>query len=112
MSKTLFIDMDGTLVKHNYDPQNTEDEILPGVFEFLSNTKEMGCFHVLTTNRSKKNCEKILAVFADKISFAFDLELYDLPVGIRILINDNKGSEVRAIAIPLTRDQGLEEVNL
>jgi hypothetical protein len=42
----------------------------------------------------------------------FDQVICDLPVGPRFLVNDSKGKEVRAVAIALDRDSGIESVEL
>ncbi len=107
MSKTLFIDLDGTLVYHNYRPLEEADRILPGVLDFLTEARAKGYFVVLTTNRSQEKAQGALDLLKNSIQFNFDRALYDLPVGIRVLINDNKDQEVRALAMPLERNKGL-----
>lgn len=110
MPKTLFIDLDGTLVRHNYTPFDVDDVLLPGVIDFLLEAKRTACFCVLTTNRSALAAEKILNRLRDEIDFVFNVTLFDLPVGIRVLINDTKEDEVRAIAIPVQRNVGLKDI--
>lgn len=110
MRKTLFIDLDGTLVFHNYYPREIEDQFLPGALEFLEKASASGHYCVLTTNRSEENSRAVLSTLRDLIGFSFDRAMYELPVGVRVLINDNKDHEVRAIAVPLERNKGLESV--
>lgn len=110
MPKTLFIDLDGTLVFHNYHPREVEDQFLPGALDFLEKARALNNYCVLTTNRSEENSRAVISALRNLIGFSFDREIYELPVGIRVLINDNKNDEVRAIAIPLERNKGLERV--
>lgn len=112
MSKTIFIDLDGTLVLHNYSPSTQEDQFLPGSLEFLANARAKGYYCVLTTNRNESNSKRVIFLLRKLINFEFDRTIFDLPVGIRILINDNKDNEVRAIAFPVTRNFGLNEVQI
>lgn len=112
MPKTLFIDLDGTLVRHNYTPFDVDDVLLPGALEFLLDARRAGHFCILTTNRSAAAAERILARLRTEAGFVFERTLFDLPVGVRVLINDTKGDEVRAVAIPVPRDQGLEGIRL
>jgi ribonucleotide monophosphatase NagD (HAD superfamily) len=112
MSKTIFIDLDGTLVIHNYKPLIVSDVFLPGATDFLINAKAQNCYCILTTNRSKENSQEVISYLLSEHNFKFDREIYDLPVGIRYLINDNKDDEVRAIAIPLERNLGLINISI
>jgi beta-phosphoglucomutase-like phosphatase (HAD superfamily) len=106
--KTYFIDMDGTLVKHNYHPREIPDIILPGVVEFLLKLRSNGCYCILTTSRSELECKSILLRFKFEHSFEFDRHIYGLPSNIRVLINDNKNGLIKALAIAVDRDSGLE----
>lgn len=112
MSKTIFIDLDGTLVFHNYSPTSTEDTFLPGAIEFLINAKKRNDYCILTTNRSEENSQFVIDFLKNNYNFIFNREIYDLPVGIRIIVNDNKNDEIRAIAIPVTRNVGLKEISI
>ncbi len=106
--KTYFIDMDGTLVKHNYNPREVPDVILPGVVEFLQKLRTNDCFCILTTSRSEVECTGILQKFRTEYSFEFDKSIYDLPSNVRVLINDSKNGLVKAVAIAVERDNGLK----
>ena len=112
MSKTIFIDLDGTLVIHNYRPLIVDDVFLPGAIDFLVKARQSGYFCILTTNRSKINSKNLIDYLNYNHDFKFDREMYDLPVGIRFIINDNKDEEVRAIAIPLVRNFGLKDISI
>ena len=60
--KTYFIDIDGTLVKHNYDPENIPEEFLPGALDFLKSISSE-CV-ILTTSRSPENIKNFLFLLA------------------------------------------------
>lgn len=112
MSKTIFIDLDGTLVFHNYQPNTEKDVFLPGAIEFLLNARTKGYYCVLTTNRSESNSREVISSLRKLINFEFDRTIFDLPVGIRVLINDNKDEEVRALAFAIDRNVGLYGVEI
>ena len=112
MSKTVFIDLDGTIVFHNYEPLKVKDKFLPGVLSFLKKLKDENFFCILTTNRSKEMAEPVILMLKKEIQFEFDREIFDLPVGVRVLINDNKNEEVRAIAFAVNRNTGLTNLTI
>lgn len=110
---TVFIDLDGTLVKHVPIPSETgEDiEVLDGTAEKLKEFKEKGYYVILATSRPH---HKIFGVL-DKlksIGIEFDQLICDLPVGPRHMINDMKGNEVRTIAHVLKRDEGIKKIRI
>jgi hypothetical protein len=109
MAKTIFIDLDGTIVKHNYTPLITPDVLLPGALEFLTVAMRAGHTLILTTNRNIDECIDTLSML-QLHGIKFRDTLCGIPVGIRILINDNKDNEIRAVAIPVERDKGLENI--
>lgn len=110
---TVFVDLDGTLVKHVEVPSETGEEIklLPGSVEKLKEFQERGLMIVLTTSRPQ---HKIIHVAAKlrAAGLVFDQIISDLPLGPRHLINDSKDSEVRAYAYPLKRDAGIGALEL
>jgi len=106
MPNTYFLDLDGTIVKHNYTPDKVQDMLLPGVLEELQRAVARGDVLILTTNRSIDNCADILTKLAE-LGIIFQHQLFNLPAGVRVLVNDTKGDEVRAKAIPVIRNQGL-----
>lgn len=110
MSKTIFIDLDGTLVFHNYEPLIQDDIFLPGAIDFLIRCRQSNYYCILTTNRSKINSYQVIEHLYFNYNFKFDREIFDLPVGIRFIINDNKNEEIRAIAIPVERNFGLKDI--
>jgi histidinol phosphatase-like enzyme len=112
LKKTIFIDLDGCLVKHNYYPLLQEEEYLDGSIEKLLEWRDKGYYIILTTGRTFYGCKN---VFTDlkKFDFTFDQILCELPPTKRILINDNKFEGVdKAQAICITRDVGIGSIEI
>lgn len=107
---TVFIDLDGCLVKHNYYPLTSPDEWIDGSLRALLDLKKGNRYVILVTSRTKVMCEKILAELKQEHGFEFDREYYELPTGPRIVINDYKVEPLKepvlkAIAYNIERDQ-------
>ena len=106
LNHTWFIDIDGTIVKHN-GYLTGDDELLPGVKE-LWKTIPKDDKIILTTSRKKeesKSTENFLALN----DIRYDYVIYDLPTGERILLNDIKPQGLKtSIAWNVTRDKGYE----
>ena len=111
--KTLFCDLDGTLIKHQATP-NYENEIL-----FENSLKSLVEFKneninnkiIITTARTKKN--KIIKLLKD-LNIPFDDVLCGLNSGPRILINDVKTNQnfiLMANSINVYRDTGIDFIN-
>jgi len=110
---TIFIDLDGTLIKHVPIPSETgEDiEILDGTPEKLKEFREKGYYVVLTTSRPHHKIFGILSKLKS-LGIVFDQIICDLPVGPRHIINDMKGGEVRSIAHVLKRNEGIRKIKI
>ena len=116
MKKTLFIDIDGTLVKHKGNLTNMfigEMEVLPGVLEKLNEWNENGHYIILTTGRKecfRKTTEEHLL----KNGIFYDQLIMGLTRGERVVINDIKpGNDMSvAKAIQINRDEGLKNVSI
>lgn len=105
LTKTWLFDLDGTLVKHN-GYKNGGDVLLPGVLEFFCSIPENDVVIILTARSSKYS--EITESFLQENGIYFDFIMYDLPVGERILFNDEKPSGLKtAYAYNLIRDKGL-----
>ena len=105
LSKTWLFDLDGTLVKHN-GYKYGGDELLPGVSEFFESISKDDVVVILTARSSEYAEETEKFLIDNKIYF--DYIIYDLPVGERILMNDEKPSGLKtAYAYNLVRDSGL-----
>jgi uncharacterized HAD superfamily protein len=115
-NKTLFIDIDGTLIKHfgNLTHQITkEPEILEGVLEKMNEWDKKGYNIILTTGR-RENLREITKVQLLKLGIFYDQLIMGIGGGIRILINDKKieNNEDTAFAIVINRNEGLKNINL
>ena len=107
LSHTWFIDLDGSIVKHNGYIVDKEDSLLDGVSFFFKNipTKDI---IIITTSRKKKFKKKTIE-FLKKNKIRFNEIMFDLPYGERILINDIKPNQKlkTSISINLKRNYGL-----
>jgi FMN phosphatase YigB (HAD superfamily) len=104
--KTWFIDLDGTIVKHNGYKMG-EDELLTESKNFFDNLNKND-YIVITTAR-KKEFEKMTVDFLIKNNIRFDLILFDLPTGERLLINDKKPDGTKtAYSININRNEGIK----
>lgn len=105
LGKTFFIDLDGTIVRHNAYLQSG-DELLEGVLDFWNNFSSQDVI-IITTARS--SCYREMTInFLNKNSLRFDHLIMDLPKGIRYLLNDNKpDGSLTAYAVNLKRDGGV-----
>jgi hypothetical protein len=110
LAHTWFIDIDGTVLVHN-GYKNGADSLLPGIEDFWAGIPVCDTI-VLLTAREERLRGQTLEVFK-RFSLRFDLALFDLPVGERILINDAKPRGLAtAIAVNLPRDRGLSGVDV
>tara|TARA_B100001059_G_scaffold206279_1_gene216969 strand:+ start:1057 stop:1416 length:360 start_codon:yes stop_codon:yes gene_type:complete len=115
--KTIFCDLDGTLVKHSnpIDVQNPnlELEVLPGTHERLVEWDTKGYYIVITTGR-KESARQPTIKQLSRAGIIYDQLIMGFGGGDRILINDRKKDSERdtASVINLTRDKGVEDVEL
>ena len=114
--KTIFCDLDGTLVKHSnpIDVQNPnlELEVLPGTHERLVEWDTKGYYIVITTGRKESARESTVKQMR-RAGINYDQLIMGFGGGDRILINDRKEGSDRntAYVINLTRNKGLENEN-
>ncbi len=87
---TWLIDIDGTIVKHNGYKIDGYDTLLDGVKDFFNQINKNDKI-ILLTAREGKYLED-LKLFLKENNIRYDYLLTDMPVGERILINDNKPS--------------------
>lgn len=116
MKKTLFIDIDGTLVKHKNSLSKVileEPEILPGVIEKINKWDADGHIIILTTGR-KESMRKITEEQMQKLGIYYSQLVMGLTRGERILINDKKPDYemTTASAIEVNRNEGLININI
>ena len=110
LGHTWVLDFDGTLVKHN-GYMNGKDEWLPGALEFLHSIPE-GDYILILTSREKEARQQTEA-FIKAAGVRYDDIKFEMPMGERILFNDDKPSGLRcAYAVNPKRDQGLEHITI
>ena len=114
--KTIFCDLDGTLVKHS-NPINIQDpyfelEVLPVVHEKLIEWDTKG-YHVVITTGRKESARESTVKQMSRAGINYDQLIMGFGGGDRILINDRKEGSDRdtAYVINLTRNKGLENEN-
>ena len=106
LPKTWIFDVDGTLVKHNGYLIDGYDTLLDGVKETFNKIDNSDTI-ILLTAREEKYIDD-LKQFLEKNSIRYNYLLSDIPVGERLLINDNKPSGlITAYAINKKRDEKL-----
>ena len=116
-SKTIFCDLDGTLVKHRnpVEAQNPdlELEVLPGTHDKLREWDSKGYYIIITTGRkisaresTKKQLQRA-GIFYDQLIMGFG-------GAFRYIINDRKpnGSRNYASAINLIRNEGINNIKI
>ncbi len=110
LGHTWVLDFDGTLVEHN-GYKTGEDKFLPGAKEFLNSIPKYD-FVLILTAREKEAREKTERFLAEN-NIRYNQILFEMPMGERILINDDKPSGLRcAYAITPERNQGLENLRI
>lgn len=112
LSHTWLIDLDGTIVKHNYYLSNNKDLFLKGVRVFLKKIPKNDVIIFLTSR--KKKFKKSTISFLLKNKVRFNSIIFDLPFGERILMNDIKPKNKlkTAMSINLIRDRGLSKFQI
>ncbi|MBQ4493279.1 MAG: hypothetical protein II972_01565 [Elusimicrobiaceae bacterium] len=90
LAHTWIFDVDGTIVKHNGYKIDGKDTLLEGVKEFFATLPKEDKV-VLLTSRTKQQIED-LKVFLKENNIRYDVIISDMPMGERILVNDDKPS--------------------
>ena len=114
-SKTIFCDLDGTLVKHSnpVDIQNPdyELEVLPGTHDKLREWDFKGYYIIITTGR-KRSAREATKKQLSRAGILYDELIMGFGGGDRIIINDRKPNSDRdtTYAINLDRNEGLINV--
>ena len=110
--KTIFLDIDGTIIKHPGDyclifKNADKNKLLPGVKEMFLEWEREGSFIILTTGR--KECLRELTE-KQLLSHGlfWDMLIMGIGNGPRLLINDLKpDGRVAGFAINVERNKGL-----
>lgn len=113
--KTLFIDIDGTILKHLHtisDAQLNDPEILPGVVQKINEWDSQGHKIIFVTAR-KESTRHITESQLKKFGLAWDMLIMGAASGERIIINDklNESHANRATSINVITNQGFQEIN-
>lgn len=103
LNHTWFIDLDGTILKHN-GYLNNNDQLLPGVIE-LWNRIPKDDYIIITTGRTEEYRESSLKILEIN-GLRYDHAIFGLPLGERIVVNDKKPNLLTAIAWNVDRDKG------
>ena len=114
--KTIFCDIDGTLVKHT-PPNNTSRpdykmELLDGTLEILMEWDKRGYNIILTTGR-KESLRKVTEQQLSEVGIFYDQLVMGIGGGPRILINDCKDNgDQFASAINIERNKGIKNIQI
>ena len=117
MSKTIFCDLDGTLVEHN-DPISVQDPnlelvVLPGTHQKLKEWDSKGYYIIITTGRKKSAREATIKQLS-KAGIVYDDLIMGFGGATRYIINDRKKDSNldTAYAINIDRNKGVGDVKL
>lgn len=116
MKKTLFIDIDGCLIKHNGNLTKqikSEVQLLPGVIEKLNKWEAEGHKIILTTGR-KESMKELTIRQLESVGIFYDQLIMGINRGERIIINDKKPNNDMCVAsvIEIPRNVGLKNVEI
>jgi hypothetical protein len=110
LNKTWIFDLDGTLVRHN-GYKNGTDEFLSGAKDFLLSIPEGDAVIILTSR--PEEFHDITVKFLNENHIKYHKIIFNIPIGERLLFNDNKPSGLRtSYAVTCERDQGLEHIKI
>ena len=113
--KTLFIDIDGTILKHQgsfSDISLKEATLLPHARERMNEWCSKEYKIILTTGR-RESMRNTTELQLDKLGIPYDQLVMGLSKGNRIVINDRRpnGNDT-AFAVNIDRDCGLGDVEI
>jgi len=114
--KTIFCDIDGTLVKHApptiaANPKH-KMELLDGTLEKLLEWDKKGYNIILITGR-KESLRSITEKQLSEVGIFYDQLVMGIGGGIRYLINDKKPEGIKtAFNICLDRDKGINNIKI
>lgn len=113
--KTIFIDLDGTMVKHMHaisEVYFNDVTLLPGVREKLNEWDSQGHKIVLVTAR-KESVRELTVSQLNALGIAYDQLVMGVSTGTRLMINDKLNAEDpnRAEAINVLTDAGFNSIS-
>lgn len=114
--KTVFIDIDGTLLFHHGDAiaQLAEyPELLEGVREKLI-TWDRKCYNIILTTGRRESTRHVTEVQLQNCGIIYDQLIMGIGGGERVVINDLKpgSNEPTASAYCIERNAGLGAINI
>ena len=108
LPKTWIFDLDGTIVKHNGYLIDGKDTLLEGARDFFRSIPKEDYVLILSSRKKKYRRKTIKFLRQNKIRF--DEIRFDMPVGERILVNDEKPKGLKtSLAINTKRDEFMKE---
>jgi len=116
-SKTIFCDLDGTLVKHSNPVEiqnpNLELEVLPGTHEKLREWDSKGYHIIITTGRKESSRDSTIKQM-QRAGINYDQLVMGFGGAVRYIINDTKvdSTDDTAFAITVERNKGLLGVEI
>jgi len=114
--KTIFCDIDGTLIKH-FTPDITSKEnfipsILEGTLDKFNEWDKKGYKIILVTAR-RESMRKITEKQLSEIGIFYDYLIMGISSGPRVLINDMKpDNEITAFSFNLVRNEGIKNIEI
>ena len=113
---TLFVDIDGTLVKYRKfsEIETSEAEPIQDVVDYINNHYDSGSVIIITTARPEKY-KQLTIDELNKVGVKFNKLITDCGRGTRVILNDldpsNPGIR-RAVGINLVRNEGLKNIEI
>jgi hypothetical protein len=105
LGHTWFLDLDGTLVKHNGHLTEGHDTLLAGADALMAQIPSSDLV-VIITSRTEAHREATVRFLAEH-GIRYDHIIFGAPFGERIVVNDAKPSGLRtAVSVNLGRDEG------
>lgn len=113
---TLFVDIDGTLVKYRKFSELSESVLTPiqDVIDYVNGHYDAGSVVVITTARPE-SYRLFTKQELEKIGVKYSQIIMDMGRGTRVILNDldpENPDLPRAIGINLQRDGGLEDIHI
>tara|TARA_R100000008_G_C3576359_1_gene165547 strand:- start:101 stop:478 length:378 start_codon:yes stop_codon:yes gene_type:complete len=112
--KTIFIDIDGTILKHGQNLHKmctAKPEILDGAIEKFLEWRRKEYYIVITTARVE-GLRQVTQKQLTDVGLFYDQMIMGLPNGPRVLINDKKPEGiVSAAAYCIDRDGGIRDID-
>jgi len=107
--KTIFCDIDGTLLKHHGDTRMitiNHPQSLPGVVDKI-NEWELNGHHIILTTGRRESLRQRTEEHLQAMGIPYDILLMGITSGHRVLINDkNTRGDDTCFAVNLKRDEG------